>query len=225
MKTYIFGDSYSVEFSDPYLYPPGHLYCDWKGYVPKKYFHLLSEKFGSTEIINYAISGNDNDNIFEKFTEVYNDIQTDDLVIFGWTRLGRFSICNNKREGDQVGKLWGSSVGFNQYEWVVKAAHNRSTKLYHERILKLINFINSVLKTNKVVHWTWNYDPGTGETDPRTIKFETGGVVNDFHYNEKTHLELFDKMAVEFETSNQILVDLWPHNTFPEKNIALDKLL
>lgn len=225
MKTYVFGDSYSVEFSDPHLYPPGHHYCDWKGYVPKKYFHHLSDKFGSTEIINFAKSGNDNENIFEKFTEVYEDIQTDDLVIFGWTMLGRFSICNNLRTEESLEHLWGSSTGFNHFDWVVQAGINKSSKLYHLRILKLINFINKILQNNKVVHWTWKHEPGKETTDEKTIKFETNGEVNDYHYNEKTHIILYDKMIKEFENNNKISVDLWSPHSFPDKNTSIQKTI
>jgi len=225
MKTYVFGDSYSVEFNDPHLYPPGHHYCDWKGYVPKKYFHHLSDKFGSTEIINFAKSGNDNENIFEKFTEVYEDIQTDDLVIFGWTMLGRFSICNNLRTEESLEHLWGSSTGFNHFDWVVQAGINKSSKLYHLRILKLINFINKILQNNKVVHWTWKHEPGKETTDEKTIKFETNGEVNDYHYNEKTHIILYDKMIKEFENNNKISVDLWSRHLFPDKNTSIQNVL
>ena len=45
MTIYVFGDSYSVEFTHEALYPPGQLYCDWKGYVPKKYFHHLNQYY------------------------------------------------------------------------------------------------------------------------------------------------------------------------------------
>jgi hypothetical protein len=221
MKTYVFGDSYSVEFNNSNLYPPGHEYCDWKGYVPKKYFHLLSEKFGSTEIINYAMSGNDNDNIFEKFTEVYKNIEQDDLVIFGWTILNRFSICNNLKKGQPDEYLWGSSTGFNEFDWVESAALNKSTKLYYNRIHKLINFINNILVTNKVVHWTWKYEPGNEMLDEKTIKYETNGDVNDFHYNENTHLILYNKMIKEFENSNKISVDLWSEHLFQHQNTSI----
>ena len=144
MKTYVFGDSYSVEFNYPYLFPSGQEYCDWKGYIPKKYFHLISEKYGSDEIINYAISGNDNENIFEKFTEVYENIQADDIVIFGWTSLSRFSICNIQKSNVKNTNIWGSSVSYNHFEWVLKTSQNKSTILYLNRQLKLINFINNV---------------------------------------------------------------------------------
>lgn len=222
MKTYVFGDSYSVEFDNPYLHPPGHEYCNWKGYTPKKYFHLLTEKFGSTEILNFALSGNDNDNIFEKFTEIYPQIEPDDLVIFGWTAIGRFSICNNREEGDTNMNLWGSSVSYNNFEWVEKTSQNRSTSLYYDRMMKLITFINNVLKNNKVVHWTWIYKPEL-EFDETTIKTETKGVVNDFHYNEKAHLELYNKMVNEFKSSNHISVDLWADDSYMTENLALKK--
>ena len=219
MKTYVFGDSFSVEFSDPNLYPPGNLYCDWKGYVPKKYFHLLSEKFGSTEIINFAMSGNDNENIFEKFTEVYDKIEPDDLVIFGWTVFARFSICYYGKSGHTIHHSWSSSVSYSTVDWVQKTMQNKSTHLYYDRQMKLINFINNVLKTNRVVHWTWNYN--TNANSDTTIMHETNGAVNDYHYNEKAHLDLYNKMIEEFSSSNKIQVDLWGPGSFNYENLAL----
>jgi hypothetical protein len=225
MKTYVFGDSYSVEFDDSGLYPPGYEYCNWKGYVPKKYFHLLSEKFESTEIINYAMSGNDNENIFEKFTEEYDKIEPDDLVIFGWTAMNRFSICNYEKIGVPKSDLWSSSVSYNHFDWVVKSGANKTTLLYFNRNMKLINFINRVLKDNKVVHWYWDYKPGNELNDDKTIKAETKGVVNDFHYNEKAHLDLYDRISKLFESTNHVCIDLWLKSSFPNKNLAIDKLI
>ncbi len=222
MKIYVFGDSYSVEFDNPNLYPPGHLYCEWKGYVPKKYYHLLSDKFSATEIKNYAISGNDNENIFEKFTEQYEEIQEDDLVIFGWTVSNRFSICNYNNPKD---RLWSSSVSYNHLEWVMKAGINKSTLLYYNRYMKLVNFINKVLKNNKVVHWFWDYKPGEELTDDKTIKYETKGVVNDFHYNEKAQMDLYNRIIKNFEITDKVMIDLWPNNTIHTDNIAITYLI
>jgi hypothetical protein len=167
------------------------------------------------------MSGNDNDNIFEKFTEVYKNIEQDDLVIFGWTILNRFSICNNLKKGQPDEYLWGSSTGFNEFDWVESAALNKSTKLYYNRIHKLINFINNILVTNKVVHWTWKYEPGNEILDEKTIKYETNGDVNDFHYNENTHLILYNKMIKEFENNNKISVDLWSEHLFQHQNTSI----
>lgn len=218
MKTYVFGDSFSVEFDNPNLFPPGNIYCDWKGYVPKKYYHLLSENFGSSEIINYSISGNDNENIFEKFTEVYEKIETNDLVIFGWTVLHRFSICNNVKSEDNRYNMWGSSVSHSTTEWVLKTSQNKSTILYYERQMKLIKFINQILKTNRVVHWSW-YE-GLDENSNKTIAYETKGTINDYHYNEKTHLELCNRMLDLFKESDKVELDLWDINKLPRENLA-----
>ena len=222
MKIYIFGDSFSVDYDMPCLAPQGLEYCKWKGYKPKKYYDLLKEKYLATDIINFSLCGNDNENIFESFTETYNEIGKDDMVIFGWTMLHRFSICNNKRPGDQNINLWGSSVSYNEFDWVVRTGHNKSTILYYNRQMKLINFIDTILKTNKVIHWCWEYTPSIN-TD-KTISHETNGVVDDYHYNEKMHKELYEKMLIEFENSNHISIDLWDPKILSKNNLALDDL-
>jgi hypothetical protein len=204
MRVFVFGDSYSVEFNDPNLYPPGHHYCDWKGYIPKKYYHHLSERFGSTEIFNYAISGNDNDNIFESFTEHYKDIQPDDIVIFGWTSISRFSCTNKNGE-------WKGSISFND-EWVNKNTLNRSSLVYYNRQMKLIEFINQILLTQRVVHWTWRWYVGMFED--KSISYETNGEVNDFHYSEGTHRELYERMINELNNQSHINIDLWNRNEY-----------
>ena len=89
--------------------------------------------------------------------------------------------------------------------------------------MKLINFINSVLKTNRVVHWTWKYNHSVKTDD--TIAYETNGVVNDYHYNEKTHQKLYETMINEFNNTNHISIDLWKEYEFPKDNLALTKLI
>jgi hypothetical protein len=220
MTIYVFGDSYSVEFNYEGLYPPGKLYCDWKGYVPKKYFHHLKEYLNAEKIINYSISGNDNENIFEKFTEVYKEIKDDDLIIFNWSSIDRFSIDANIDYSVQNNKShWFSSSSFNNVDWVDKMKINRGGSLYYNRIFNLIHFINETLKPNKVIHWTWNYRHNI--EDKRTIKFETNGEINDFHYNEDTHYKLYENMVLKLKDEDKIFINLWKTPTHNKKNKPL----
>ena len=208
MRIYVFGDSYSVEFNHEGLYPSGRLYCDWKGYVPKKYFHHLKEHLDAELINNYSISGNDNDNIFEKFTEVYKEIKDDDLIIFNWSPIGRFSIDANIDYGVENNKShWFSSSSYNNVDWVNKMQMNRGGFLYYNRIFNLIYFINETLKPNKVIHWTWSYNHNV--EDKRTIQFETNGEINDFHYNEDTHHKLYENMVLKLKDEDKIFINLW----------------
>jgi hypothetical protein len=208
MIIYVFGDSYSVEFNDNGLGPIGQFYCDWKGYIPKKYFHHLDEYFQPEKMINYAMSGNDNDNIFEKFTEIYKEIKHDDLIIFNWSVIERFSVDANI---DYVVKdyksHWQSSISHYNVDWVREMINNRSGSLYYNRIFKLIDFINETLKSNKVIHWSWNSIHHT--IDNRTIKFETNGIINDGHYNEATHYNLYEKMISKLEKKDKVFINLW----------------
>lgn len=223
MTIYVFGDSYSVEYDDNGLYPPGKLYCDWKGYVPKKYFHHLKEHLNAEKIINYSISGNDNENIFEKFTEIYKEIKDDDLIIFNWSTIDRFSIDANLdyTVGDDKSH-WFSSSSFNKIDWIDKMKINRGGSLYYNRIFNLIHFINEVLKPNKVIHWTWSYNHTL--EDKRTIQFETNKEVNDFHYNEETHYKLYENMILKLKESDKIFINLWKRPAFNKKINQISKL-
>ena len=208
MRIYVFGDSYSVEFNHEGLYPLGRLYCDWKGYVPKKYFHHLKEHLDAELINNYSIAGNDNDNIFEKFTEVYKEIKDDDLIIFNWSTISRFSIDANIDYGVENNKShWFSSISYNNVDWINKMQMNRGGFLYYNRIFNLIYFINETLKPNKVIHWTWRYNHNV--EDKRTIQFETNGEINDFHYNEDTHHKLYENMVLKLKDEDKIFINLW----------------
>ena len=76
-----------------------------------------------------------------------------------------------------------------------------------------------------MVHWTWKYEPGNEMLDEKTIKYEKNGDVNDFHYNENTHLILYDKMIKEFENSDKISVDLWSEHSYQHKNTSIMRML
>jgi hypothetical protein len=220
MNIYVFGDSFSVEFNLVGSIPNqgGMDYCDWKGYIPKKYYHHLKEHFGAENIFNYSITGNDNENMFEKFTEVYKEIKDDDIIIFSWSNINRFSIDTNiDYHVEDYNSYWGSSISsHDDVDWVGKMTINKSGSLYYNRMICLINFINEILKSNKVIHWTWDCNHKI-EQDTRTIKFETGGEVNDFHWNEDTHNKLYEDMVLKLKDDDKISVNLWKRPSFRNK--------
>ena len=220
MIIYVFGDSYSVEYDNPGLNPTGQLYCDWKGYVPKKYYHHLKEYYNADEITNYALSGNDNENIFEKFTESYKEFKNEDLIIFNWTNLDRFSIDMKIDDAfDDYKSHWGSSIGFSDVDWINKMMFNRMGSLYFNRTFKLIHFINEILKLNKVIHWTW--DCLHHIEDVRTIKTETNGIINDGHYNEAEHYKLSQQMILELQKNDKVFINLWKKRNIFNKNHSI----
>ena len=128
MKMYVFGDSYSVDYDHSCLFSHHDVgYIKWKGYVPKKYYHLLSENYNCEQILNFSKCGIDNGLIFEKFMDNFDSINSEDIIIFGWTRLGRFSINSNRVTEDGPDKNWSSSVSFNDLDWVKNASLNNET--------------------------------------------------------------------------------------------------
>jgi len=212
MRLFIFGDSYSIDYDADCLKVKDRMsYVDWKGYVPKKYYDIIAEEYNISEIYNYSLCGNDNGNIFETFMDEYDKITEDDFVIFGWTSLSRFSICNAEPPTNKQPKYkpWGSSVSHSKLDWVEKAQLNFNTILFYDRQIKLISHINKTTRANKIVHWTWYYPNNQHHS---TIINETNGIVEDYHYNESAHLELAKNMIEELKSKNVLEMSLWNKN-------------
>jgi hypothetical protein len=58
-----------------------------------------------------------------------------------------------------------------------------------------IKIINKAFINNKIIHWSWlNYENKTplsiNYIDMETIKQDTNGLIDDFHYSEKSHIIL-----------------------------------
>ena len=101
-KLWTFGCSFTAEY-DPIdgIHPPYEnnydKYRTFKGgELPKTWPNILAEKIGY-EIMNCALGGASNYHIFNQFINVCELIQKDDILIFGWTQLGRFIAVNTSQ--------------------------------------------------------------------------------------------------------------------------------
>lgn len=193
MKIFVFGDSFSTKFSDGSFIPTGKEYIKWKGYEPKIYPELLSEHFDAN-LINKSFGGTDNETIFFKFIDEFSNIGKDDLVIFGWSNVTRFSFVERG--------MWISSTCRPDVNFVKEMLVNRDHKLYKDRQFQLIEFLDKVLPSQKVIHWKWSH------IVTHSIGEETNMEVKDNHYNEYGHQMVAKKMIEGLQINDKVRIDV-----------------
>lgn len=213
-----FGDS----FTD-FFYPPKNSsihwrqkYINFKGYTPKVYGEFMADKL-NLNLINLGLGGVDNSHIMEEFCKVVDEINEDDILIFGWTNQTRFRLANNYDQWGHFNPDPRYNNGFFAHKkidtfdflserTIQELLINRASVPYSLEICNWIKLINFSIKNNKVIHWSW-YPQLTKcgiiiSKKYKTIKEETDGVVDDGHWCEDSHYEFSDYL-IEVLNSNE----------------------
>jgi len=213
---WIFGDSLSDFFQPPtFTFPHWrHDYIEWKGYVPKVYSEIISNKL-NYNLNNKAVAGNSNQQIFEDICKSSGEIKKNDLVIIGWTGQERFRLVdkNNKwvniyahfRTKDKDEKMSFfidetiDRLDSINKETIQQILFNRSNTLYNVEIKNWISLLNLTFG-EQLINWSW--DERLSESALviplnkfENIKTETGGELNDRHWSENGQNEMADFMV------------------------------
>lgn len=188
-KLFVFGDSYSEKWSK------SSPYTKWKGYIPKNFAEIVSEKC-EMELINCARGGFSNYDIFETICNQSHNIGSDDVVIVGWSILTRYRMAHPK---------FNQWIQFQQSNWQTnkeanlimygfsESTHNEilynrtHLELYRKEILSWINLLKCTFKTNTFINWGWSrkLDWGLKSMDYEIITDETNGKLIDWHWSER----------------------------------------
>jgi hypothetical protein len=138
--------------------------------------------------------------------ENYSKIKPDEIIIFGWSELFRFLT---PYEIEPRKFIWRSNIFPNKFlsnhtndEMLVMLDH----KLYKEKQMATIKFIEEILPNNTTINWTWCTIPRQFTS---TIKKETNGLIDDFHYGEEGHIILFNKIKEQLEATKRVRINLW----------------
>ena len=206
-KLFIFGDSFSDTFHNTKNVPWIKQYISWKGYVPESFGDIISKTL-KLELINKSVSGSDNYSIFENICKCATIIQPDDVLIIGWTGRHRFRIADDR---DLTWKNV-SSVHINNIDTIshimskdtlLSIFANRDSILYLNEVNNWIHLLNTILKNNKIIHWTWMKNQtelhALTISDLPTILDETNGELNDMHYNEHSQTILAEMFLSELK--------------------------
>ena len=164
MKTlWTFGCSFTAEYDpiDGIFFPFENnfdKYKKWRGgNLPPVWATILSEKLGY-KLMNCAVGGSSNYNIFNQFINVCELIKKDEIVIFGWTNVSRFISVNleeNIFTQILVSENNFGGTGFSK-RTIEEIMYNRSHPLWSLEVNQWIRFINIYLKNveSNVFHWT-----------------------------------------------------------------------
>jgi hypothetical protein len=98
---FTFGCSYTDSFENNMI-PPYVKYKEYKGYFPRTWNDILSEKM-NLNLINYGVGGSGNDFIFQKFLTHLDEFKSNDVVIVQWSYNTRFKWTIDKPDG---GRRW-----------------------------------------------------------------------------------------------------------------------
>lgn len=191
---WIFGDSFSNFFT---LTQPE--YVNFKNRYVKCYGELISEKLDLNLELKSS-GGYSNESIFFSIINDLENIKKDDVVIINWTETSRFRLLNNNNHFMDF-----NIHGVNNYEeqfinniskkTLEEIIIHRTEKNYGRDLNDYIKIIDRAFIDNKIIHWSWvNYENkmplSIDYIEMETIKEDTDGVINDFHYSEKSHVIL-----------------------------------
>ena len=201
-RLYVFGDS----FTDTNIISNNKSYLKWKGYTPKTFHQIISEKL-NLKVSNFSKSyGMDNYTIFQEICDNINDIGNS-IVIINWSEPIRFRMVDTTTQKwrtiiplyDMRLKKGLPYVNGVKNETINDVFLNRQNHLWLKEVNSWINVINKALSNNIVIHWSWY-----GSTERETITEETNGEVVDFHYSEKGHQQLAEWILTQIEKGGYI---------------------
>jgi hypothetical protein len=185
-KLWVFGDSFSAPFND--IGKNSKDYIKLKGYQPKVYCDLISEKLGITGI-NCAEGGLDNYSILNKICDRVDEIEDGDIIIIGWSSPVRFRIVN--KDG------WRPITPEYNSEWANVFINRGDSNLYWEEVISWSKLINKKFN-NQIIHFSpfASIDSGVPKNwivdimGIEGISQETKGKLMDGHYSENGHITL-----------------------------------
>jgi hypothetical protein len=211
-----FGDSMTAEVNG--LPEEPSPYRQWLGRDAKDTATFVAEEFGF-ESKNLAVGGSSNTAIFHQFISQLKNIQSGDILIFGWTVIARYRIgviLNPETPNPAWKTIWSQGLsnipeyGCVDDSYITKEVAeqiilNRSElgDLYGSEVNEWIEFINDWAKLKGVmaIHWSW-CNAGMGGKQNLNLSFdvvrytdmfrETKSVVRDGHYGEVGYKQLAD---------------------------------
>jgi hypothetical protein len=211
-----FGDSMTADINGNANSPSP--YRQWFGRYAKDTATFVAEEFGFNSK-NLALGGSSNTAIFHQFISQLKNIQSGDILIFGWTVIARYRIgviLNQSNKVPSWKTIWPQGLtnipesacidgSYITKEVAEQLIFNRSElgDLYGSEVNEWIDFINdwAKLKGVKVIHWSWCDEDMGGKQNLKlsfpvvrytNMSMESNDYVKDGHYGEVGYKELAD---------------------------------
>lgn len=220
MTVWIFGDSFSTEFTHPNSINWAEPYIKHLGYTPNCFGQIISKKL-NCNYVNMALGGSDNYTIMETISSVSNYITNDDIIILGWSNISRFRVI------DDYGKWvtiihtllpttdYRSTINRFDTDLFESLAVNRETKAGYDEIINWTKLLKRMFG-NKLIVWDW--DRSYFRSNPNqyinlpyeeiyseSVEKDTNGLIKDAHFNRIGHEMLADWFMGKIEGKRKII--------------------
>jgi hypothetical protein len=212
-KLYVFGCSFSSVFDQKSLLNPAmKSYHEFRGgNFPLTWSEILSEDLGF-ELVNFAHPGFDNYSIFESFCKVSDKINSEDIVIIGWSQVLRFRLYSKMLNKLKSVNVWQTSRNVDldiPKQTLDEVIVNRDNQLWIDEVyhwMKLINLSSKLVKF-RLHYWSFFVEfpefyiiNELLDLGAKYISHETNNKVDDNHFGEKGHqvqAEYFKNIILE----------------------------
>lgn len=206
---WVFGDSFSADFSHIKNRIWSQEYIKFLGYHPSCYGELLARDLGMY-FRNLAEPGISNYSIIDLISLNIDNIKKNDIVVIGWTSPTRWRYVNNGTWKDVSQSLENDEYDIFDKEIIEKISANRLDKLYESELFNWVELIHRLLggiENRFIYHWTWyplEQYPLINRIRGERIKDETNGHLVDNHFSANSHRILSKKIQKEYNTWNVI---------------------
>ena len=210
-KLWTFGDSFTF----------GHG-CRIDGPIPKYYANYKTEGDGvwpdllgeqmNVEVKNFGKCGASNDYILDTIFDNWDNFNEGDYVIIGYTYHDRFDVPLN----DSLISIfwdWDKYVDPTQRELFTKEEMETlinfqyffcNDVFYKLQHLKRFNFLDKILKQNKINSFIWDVDYYQYHTMFEKIAHATDREIEDYHFSFKGNRDFADMMYKKLITPTLI---------------------
>jgi len=220
MTVWIFGDSFSTEFTHPNSINWADPYIKHLGYIPDCFGQIISKKL-NCNYVNMALGGSDNYTIMETISSVSNSISNDDIIILGWSNISRFRILNDYGKWVTIIHTllpttdYGSTINRFDTDLFESLSVNRETKAGYDEIINWTKLLKRIFG-NKLIVWDW--DRSYFKNNPNqyinlpyeeiyseSVEKDTNGLIKDAHFSRIGHAMLADWFISKIEGKRKII--------------------
>ena len=169
-------------------------YVAWKGYIPRVYGEIISDEMGM-ELVNLGRGGSDNYSIFQSVCDSANLINSNDVIIIGWSSCTRFRLVDKWDNWKPIIPMFDRNIRNLEdvsNTTLEEVLINRTKTKYASEVHSWIKLLNITFPNNLIIHWSpldrivsKNYIGNL-----TNITNETNEEIVNGHYGEVGHIQL-----------------------------------
>jgi hypothetical protein len=204
--------TYGDSFTESLNTTKGALWVDkyvaWKGYIPRVYGEIISDEMGM-ELVNLGRGGSDNYSIFQSVCDSANLINSNDVIIIGWSSCTRFRLVDKWDNWKPIIPMFDGNIRNLEdvsNTTLEEVLINRTKTKYASEVHSWIKLLNIAFPNNLIIHWSpldrivsKNYIGNV-----TNITKETNEEIVNGHYGEVGHIQLANEFIRMIKSNTNI---------------------